>query len=349
MAEKKEIEVINIKRIVHIIVTNRKKYYLPLGIVFVLSCVYIFSKPRFYTTEAKLVPELESSMNGGTLGSIASAFGFDFGDMQTTDAITPLLYPELLEDNAFVSNLFDVEVEIPETGVKTTYYEYLQNYQKKPWWNGITSWISSLFKSDSKDNNGENSTFDPYALSKKENVIAAVIRDNVQFSIDKKTGVITIVVKDQDRNMCRAIADTVIVSLQSFITDYRTNKSRRDLEYYTSLVDSAEHEYLQACQAYSSFTDAFNYSVIEEYRTKQNILERDMQLKYTTYSTLVSQKEMARGKLQERTPAFTVLKGASVPELPAGPKRVRFVLVALFVTFVVISAWIVRKDINLKF
>ena len=87
-----EIEVINIKAIIKKIFQNRKAYYLPLGIVFVLSCIYIFSLPRYYSTEAKLAPELEGNMMSGSLGTIASAFGFDFGDMQTSDAITPLLY-----------------------------------------------------------------------------------------------------------------------------------------------------------------------------------------------------------------------------------------------------------------
>ena len=43
MAEKKEIEVINIREIAKKIRANKKSFYLPLGIVFVLSCIYIFS------------------------------------------------------------------------------------------------------------------------------------------------------------------------------------------------------------------------------------------------------------------------------------------------------------------
>lgn len=35
---------------------------------------------------------MESSGAGGALGSIAASFGFDLSDMQTSDAITPLLY-----------------------------------------------------------------------------------------------------------------------------------------------------------------------------------------------------------------------------------------------------------------
>ena len=102
MEEKKK-EVINLVEVVRKIYSKRRKFFLPLSITFVLSCVYIFSLPRYYMTDASLAPEMESSLGaGGTLGSIASSFGIDLGEMQTSDAITPLLYPDLMEDNAFV-------------------------------------------------------------------------------------------------------------------------------------------------------------------------------------------------------------------------------------------------------
>ena len=102
MGETKQQEVINLREIASKIKSQRKKFILPLAITFVLSCIYIFSFPRFYNTESKLAPESESASGGSMLGSIASSFGFDLGEMQSSDAINPLLYPDLMEDNAFV-------------------------------------------------------------------------------------------------------------------------------------------------------------------------------------------------------------------------------------------------------
>lgn len=336
----KQAEIINLKSICKKIIANRKKYYLPLVIVFIVSCVYIFSQPRFYTTDAKLAPEMGGSMGGGTLGTIASAFGFDFGDMQTTDAITPLLYPDLMEDNAFVASLFSIKVESKDGTVKASYYDYMKKLQKKPWWAWATDWIANLFK-PKQDNHGE---FNPYELSKTDDAIVKKISKRILLSVDKKTGVITINIEDQDPRICKTLADSVMERLQQFITDYRTSKARTDYEYYKQLATDAKHEYEKARQYYGSLSDANSKIALRSVELKMEDLENDMQLKFNTYTTLNSQLQAANARVQERTPVFTILKGAAVPIKPAGPKRMLFVFGMLTLTFIVISARILLNN-----
>jgi LPS O-antigen subunit length determinant protein (WzzB/FepE family) len=68
-----------------------------------------------------------------------------------------------------------------------------------------------------------------------------------------------------------------------------------------------------------------------------------MQLKYNAYTSIQTQLQIAKAKLQERTPAFTILKGAEVPVKPAGPKRMIFVAVMLLLTFMGTSVYILRN------
>ena len=113
MEEKKTYnsEVIDLRVIFKKIWDNRKLFYKVLPIVFLLSCIYIFSKPRYYHSDIMLAPEMENSGTGGTIGALASSFGLNLNEMQTSDAITPLLYPDLMEDNGFVSNLMNIKVK----------------------------------------------------------------------------------------------------------------------------------------------------------------------------------------------------------------------------------------------
>lgn len=351
MEEKKQTEVINLRDITRKIIQQRRKFYLPLAITFVLSCVYIFSLPRYYTTEASLAPEMESSLGaGGTLGSIASSFGIDLGEMQTSDAITPLLYPDLMDDNAFVCNLFNIMVQTQDGKLKTTYYNYLTKHQKQPWWSGATSLLSNLFKSKEETNAANDSTqLNPYTLSRNQSDVVSAIQGNITIRVDKKTGVISINVKDQDPLICKTLADSVIVRLQDFITNYRTNKARTDVVYYTQLVDSAHQEYVNAYMEHARYADANQHTVLESHRNKLAALENEMQLKYTSYSMLMAQLQAAQSKVQERTPAFTLLKGAAVPVRPAGPKRMIFVATMLFLVFMFRAFWLVRSELHFKF
>ena len=70
--------------------------------------------------------------------------------------------------------------------------------------------------------------------------------------------------------------------------------------------------------------------------------ENDMQLKFNAYTAINTQLQAAKAKVQENTPAFTVLKGASVPIRPAGPKRMIFVALMLFLASIAISLYIIR-------
>jgi uncharacterized protein involved in exopolysaccharide biosynthesis len=291
---------------------------------------------------------MENSMGGGTLGSIAASFGFDLSDMQTSDAITPLLYPDLMEDNKFVTNLFNIQVATKDGDIKDSYYNYLKKHQKKAWWMYPIGWIKKMF---SEDDNGQGAKeqFNPYRLSKKDHSIAEKIRDNIKLSIDKKTGVITINVTDQDPIICKTIADTLMTRLQDFITEYRTNKARVDVEYYKKLTAEAKQEYEKARQRYGSYADANMDIVLESYRAKRDDLENDMQLKFNAYTTMNAQLQAAMAKVQERTPAFTVVKGAAVPVKPAGPKRMIFVAGMLILTFIGTAFYLVRKDLHFAF
>lgn len=342
MSENKELEVIDLRQMFKKLWQRKMLFVKVLPIVFILSCLYIICFPRTYTSNTKMAPELDNPMSGGTLGSIASSFGINLGDMQTSDAITPLLYPDLMEDNKFVTDLFKIQVESLDGEIKTTYYEYLKKHQKYPWWIKVIAPIRQLFSS--KDNKGGQKQFNPYKLSRRDDDIAGAIRKNITLNIDKRTGVITINTKAQDALICKTLADSVRTKLQEYITDYRTSKARKDLEYYQKLTEQAKASYEKARRTYGSYADANAEVVLESYRAKQNDLENDMQLKYNNYSTMLTQLQAAKAKVQERTPAFTMIKGAAVPIKPSGPKRMIFVVIMVFLSFIATCGYILMKN-----
>lgn len=333
----KQLAVISLREIAQKVWSNRYSFILPLSIAFVVASIYIFSLPRFYVADTKLAPEMENSLGKGSLSSIASSLGFDIGEMQTTDAITPLLYPDLMEDNGFITNLFKVNVKSKDGIINTTYYDYLINKQKKPWW-------SSLFGSKKEKTN--NKFIDAYNLSKKDDEVVSIIRNKITLHVNSKSGVISISVQDQDPLICKSMADSVRENLQTYITNYRTNKARTDYEYYKKLTLEAKNEYEKARRRYSSMSDASTNVSLRSVELKLEDMENDMQLKFNAYSSMNSQLQAAKAKIQERTPAFTMLKGASVPIKPAGPKRLFFVAIIVILAFIGTSLWIIRKNIS---
>lgn len=344
----KDSEYIDIRYVFKDIVAKKNIYFYVIPCVFIISCIYIFSKPRYYSTETTMAPELGSSVSGGTLGSIASSFGIDINDMQTTDAITPYLYPDLMEDNGFISKIFNFKVKNQEGDIKTDYYTYLKKYQKHSWYESGIGCIKKLFSSK-KSTNTANKDLNPYYLTKDDDAIMEAVRSNISISIDKKNGTISIDATAQDPVISKTLADSTRNLLQNYITEYRTNKAQADYIYYKKLTEDAKRDYERLRQRYGIFADANTDIILQSVKAKQDDMENELQLKYNTYNTLVTQMQAAQAKVREKTPVFTLLKGAAVPVKPSGPKRLIFIIAMLFIATISTTAYIIKDTLIKQF
>ena len=324
---------------------RRKLFYKTLPLAFILSSIFIFSIPKYYHSEVKLAPELESSSKtGGSLGTLASSFGIDLSRMQTNDAITPLLYPDLMEDNSFVYSLLNVKVYNQDNNINTTYYDYLKNYQKLAWWEYPIDWLSRLIQ-EHEDKFGQDG-YDPNNITKEEDDIYEMARHDINISVDKKTRVITIRATSQDPVICKTLGDSIKDKLQVFITQYRTNKARIDCEYYQKLTDSARIDFEKQRHKYAHMSDASTHVTLKSATQRLQDIANDTQEKYSIYTKLNAQLEAAKAKVQECTPAFTILKAASVPVKPTGPRRVRFVFIVVLLAAICTSGYIMLEIIK---
>ena len=322
---------------------HRKLYYIVLPIAFVVAMVIAKSIPPYYKCEVLLAPESDgggSSM--GQLASLASSFGVNIGGGGNAggDAITPSLYPDLMKSTDFKTSLFPIKVHGKKDKASMTYYDYLKNEWKEPWWEDFFGLMAPEKKKDTLVNNFE--------LTGEQTRIAGMINKNVVCKIDKKTGLISINVTTQDPYIAALLADSVKSRLQDFLTDYRTQKSRHDLEYAEMLQVQAKKDYEHARQKYVEFVDANQDIVLESIRQKQTDLENDLQLQYNNYNTLSAQVLAYKAKVQEATPAFTTLQRATVPLGPAGPNRNQILFVCVFLAALFTTIWILYKEHQLK-
>ena len=323
---------------------HRKVFFIVLPATFVLACLFIICIPRYYTSTAKLAPEL-STFNASSLSDIASSFGIDLSSASSNeDAIVPELYPDLIASNDFLTSLFNVKVKTIDGKIQTTYYDYLATKLERPWWNGAVEAVKKIF--EEKDTfHLDESKVNPFRLTRKQDKVARRMADNIVCKVDKKNYVISITVEDQDPLISAAITDTVKSRLQQFITQYRTQKARNDLKYYQKLCATAKANYEKTRRIYGSYSDANQDIVLESYRLKQNDLENEMQLQYNNYTAMQTQVQQAQARLTLQTPAFTTLQSASVPLKPAGPKRMLFVLGMCVLAFIITTVCTTRKVI----
>jgi uncharacterized protein involved in exopolysaccharide biosynthesis len=344
-------------QLLKILLKHKTLYYKVLGITFVVACVIGLSLPKYYKCTVTLSPEMSSTRSSSSLAALASNFGVNLkGAMgSSTEALFPTVYPDLMNSTKFKAGLFTIPVTIEgdkEEGIPDTtmtYYDYLKDKQKAPWWSvaisGTMQWLVDLIVEKKPDSV---TTVNPFRLTKQQTRIVKVINNKISCDVDKKTMVISIEVTDQDPVICATIADSVKMRLQRAITDYRTSKARVDLEYCEKMVIEAKERYDEATKAYVRFADGNQKVFLQNYRQKMSMLEDEMQLQRTMYRQLCSQMQQAEMRVQEDTPAFTTLENATVPVKNSGPNKKKIVLVFLFLAFVVTSVWVLHKEGELK-
>ncbi len=76
------------------------------------------------------------------------------------------------------------------------------------------------------------------------------------------------------------------------------------------------------------------------YRAEQERLQNEMNLAYNVYTQVAQQLQMAKAKVQEITPVYTVVQPASVPLRPAKPNKVMILIGFIFLAGVGSVGWI---------
>ena len=351
MEEKKKYSKVIKFDIVDIIKTllNDKKQLVIYSVVSgVIGVLLAFATPKEYKSTVVLAPEESGKGFSGSISSIASMIGMNMKLGQTGDAIYPEIYPDLMSSTDFIVNLFPITVTKDKTGEQYSYFDYLQNHQKIAFYDypaALLQLIIDNLRDDAEPGKGHK--VDAFRLTRKEFDIVKGIRANMSCQVDKKTNVITITVSDQDPLIAATVADSVKSHLQRAITDYRTKKARNDMEYMQRLYTQARSDYDRARQSYAAYADANQDVILQSYRLKEDDLENEMQLKYNIYQTVVEQLQLAQAKVQENTPAFTIVQGASVPVKHSNRPKIVVLIIWMILGLLfrsVMLAWKNRKS-----
>ena len=359
--ESQEQDQIDFKRVFECLKKHKKLYQKVLPIVFVVACVIVISLPNKYTCEVLLAPELSTRRTTASISALAQQVGLKMGSgtLGNTEALYPTLYPDLINSTDFKVSLFNVPVHKKDSTRMMTYYDYLKNEQKTPWWNMIISpvigFVSSLFEEEENEVEGSPSQgvqgereWNPFRLTKAQANIVKSLEKSVVCEADEKTLAISITVTDQDPLICATMADSVQARLQDFITEYHTKKAKVDLKFNENLYTEARKRYLDARKEYAMYADTHHDIVLNSDRVHLIDLENELQIQYDSYRTIAQQLRAAEAKVQEETPSFTTLQGATVPVKKSGPGRIKIVLVLMFLAFVGTSAWVLHKEDQLK-
>lgn len=320
------------------------------GVAFLLALVIHASLPTKYTAKVMLASE---GTKGGasSLSGMAAMLGFgNFSGGTDASALNFSMASDIVASTPFILELFDTPVQTIDGKMDTTIVAYLET-ESRPWWNTVMALpsmaiggIKSLFTSEEEVVGKE--VIDPFRLTPSQMGRIGAIKSIIKAEIDKKSSMTTISVTLQDPLIAATMVDTVVVKLQKYITNYQVSKAQEDCEYWEQLYKERQNDYYTAQKNYAEYMDANKNVILQRVRSEEERLQNEMNLAYQVYSNVATQLQMARAKVQETKPSFTVFEPASVPLYPSGLSAKILILGLVFLAVMATSAWVLfGKDL----
>lgn len=351
--ESMEEDEIDLVELLKTIWDGRKTIYITVAMFIVLGLLVALSSGVEYTSEVRMLSEHQDQGQVGMRG-LAQQFGMNISSQGSYGALPPQLYPDVTQSVLFIQELLAYEVTLPENPGETVSLEdyfnehytppslsYLTNYTiYLPFTvlRRIRSFVGSFFSGEEKQGlttidrtlwSGEKAGRIIRMTPERWGLIRN-LRGRISASWDTGGSTVTVSVKMPDPVMAADVADQVVQLLTEYITEYRTEKMRRDLAFIEERYEEAENRFEEAQKALAAFNDQNRGQLTAMARTEEQLLQSRYDLTFGLYNSLAQQLEQARLKLQKETPVMNILEPAAVPDRRSEPNRKLKIIVFTF-------------------
>jgi uncharacterized protein involved in exopolysaccharide biosynthesis len=303
-----------------------KEKILVILVTFLTVCLgifYAFMVQEEFQTNGKILPELQSKGSAGLsqFAGLASLAGVDLASIggSSIDAVRPDLYPNVINSTPFYLELLKHEV-VTRENKKMTFEQFYHEVIEK----GEAPDEKLTEKYPVKDSS-------LIIIDRLNEIRLRNLRERISASLDKKSGVITIVSKMPDPVVAASTTNFAMTYLMKYVTDYRTEKLRADVAYLGSQVAASRGKYFSTQEKKAKYTDQFQDMQLQIADIQRERLESEYRISSTFYNELLKKYEEAKFKLHQETPVFKVLEPPVTPVKKLKPKRA--VIAFMFMVF----------------
>lgn len=304
-----------------------------------LGLWYAFTAQEQFVSEGKILPEIQSDKSKlGGLSGLASLAGVDLGSSMGTEAIRPDLYPDILKSTQYFLDLFKQKVTT-KTNKSIVFEQYYHEIIEK----GSKIEEKKLSKFPVK----ENGFIILNGLSEDR---MKDLRERIQATIDKKSGVISVSVKMPDPVVAATIARFSMVYLTDYVTQYRTDKAKKDLDFLEERVNAARGKFYSNQTKKAQYGDQFQLPTIrlQSADIQRERIESEYRMSSSFYNELLKKYEEAKINLQKETPVFQVLDPPTAPTQKSEPKKSIILLFSLFLGGFIGTVFVLFRKQNYK-
>jgi uncharacterized protein involved in exopolysaccharide biosynthesis len=322
-----------------------RKQILTTAIIFaIFGGVIGFLTPATYTASSTFLPQTAQAGGGlsGSLGGLASLAGINLNAPLAGNEIPPSMYATVLGSQPFKQRILDSKFIV--NGDSVSYRNYLENQPKsilsivEEYTIGLPGKVMDVIKSsEGKANEPGGNGLIP--LTDEEFELQKSLASKISIANDKKEGVVSLTVVEDDPLVAAQVAQVTESALQDWIIEHKIKNAKAQFDFIEKQFESKQKEFFSIQEQLANYTDRNQNVLAASYLTRLDRLQAEFDLVNTVYSELAKQKEQAAIQLSKDTPTFSVLDPVKVPNEKTGPKKSLYILGAFFVGLIGGSGW----------
>lgn len=302
----------------------------------VLGIVIALSSPVEYTSSTSMVPQTaQSGSKLGGLSSLAAMAGFNLDMSSGGEALSPMVYPQILNSGTFQLELMNTPFTFSEVDHPVSLYEYYTEIKKPGVFSTVIKYtiglpgviIGALKGKDQTIASEEN---DLIAFTKEQETVSKMLKEKVTLTIDSKQGYLTLQASFHEALLSAQVAEQTRELLQKYITRFKTEKSANQLTFIEQRYLEKKKDFEKAQEQLARYRDQNRNTSGALARTEEERLQSEYSIAMNVYNELAKQLEQAKIQVKEETPVFSVLEPAVVPYEKSKPKKAMIVVLWLF-------------------
>lgn len=292
--------------------------------------------PTEYTSSTSMVPQTAQSGNKlGGLSSLAAMAGFNLDMGSGSEALSPLVYPQILNSGPFQLELMNTPFSFSEVDHPVSLYEYYTEIQKpgvvslvRKYTIGLPAVILKAIRGK-KENKLSSTESGPITFSDNQEKVRKVIKEKITLTIDSKQGYLTLQASFHEALLSAQVADQARELLQKYITKFKTEKAANQLAFIEERYQEKKKDFEKTQNRLAWYRDQNRNMSSAVARTEEDRLQSEFNIALNVYNELAKQLEQAKIQVKEETPVFSVLEPALVPHEKTKPKKAMIVILWL--------------------
>jgi uncharacterized protein involved in exopolysaccharide biosynthesis len=324
---------------------NRRLVFNTFGIITILALIVYLGTPTEYKVEVKVLPEMANQdannmlrqLGGGAAGGL---LGGGMGARQSNDFIDPVLYNEIMTSSPFLFGLIEDNYRHSELG-EISLRDYYAEHKPDDFFTILKKYTIQLPRQfrdapERMDSLKAREVFERDGIVQgADQTIVNDLKDKFGVSYKPNLGTVSLSVSFYDPVMAKQIAEKGTKSIIDFLIEFRSQKANLNLDFIQKRYDEAQANFYKSQEALAKFRDS-NFNVQSAaVKIREERLQAEFNQASGIFNNLAQQLELAKVKVQEETPVFTIIEPALLPRSPYKPNLLLFIAGIVFVGIVI--------------